>query len=474
MIARCSPILLLCLVSLASAQFGEAPKPQGDPKVSDKTAQWAKQRDAEHQKQFGKDENYFVRPGILANRKEKWVLLSAGATGMGPNDPIEFFTIPANSGKDYESLSVSYALPSDVHAALEYIGIKPGRTVNYRTHHYWPRGERLAIQFEWDEPGANPGDKPAARKVRAEELILDHRTKKPVPAAGLIFTGSYRFKNEETGKEMYAGDVSDSKSISSTYNEPSSVIDVPYQWVKSEVYGNLKANPAYRFAAGQSVIIRIEPMYRDGQSRLIDLVLKVSMPADKQGLENARYELTGADGKPAADGNTIAHVLAAFGKLTEKGYDPFVTVHVDGGMSLKSVVGFYKVLSELDSASGIRVDAPPAGHLYYRAFFPRQDWRERANRLGRPWELHLSTKDGKLAGQLVLRADEIDDNAGQGDLKFNVASAEELAKTLAEKSDRWSQTVLIFSPEDVKYGAMMDFVRPSLKTHDTMWVFLNP
>jgi hypothetical protein len=122
------------------------------------------------------------------------------------------------------------------------------------------------------------------------------------------------------------------------------------------------------------------------------------------------------------------------------------------------------------------VEAPVAGQFYYRAFLPRAEWRDREKRLGRPWELHISEKGGegkKVAGQLILPADRIDDNGGQGDLKFEVKSAEEMARTLAEKSDKFSQTVYVFAPEGMRYGDLLGFVREGMKTHDTMYVFVE-
>ena len=73
----------------------------------------------------------------------------------------------------------------------------------------------------------------------------------------------------------------------------------------------------------------------------------------------------------------------------------------------------------------------------------------------------------------MLPADDIDNNGGKGDLKFVVNSPEELAKTLKEKSDRWSQTVYIFATPEIKYGALLDFIRPAMKTHPGVYIFLQ-
>ena len=471
-----------CLASLVCLRGGaeifgpvggekRAEEKAGEPTLGEKTELAARQADAENQRRFGKDADYLLRPGLLANKKEKWVKLSGRATGISEHDPVEFFTIPMDSGKDYESMSVVFARPSDVHAALEFIGMKPGRPVNYARAQFWPKGERVSMTFEWEEPGKED----AARKARsaaAEELILDHRTKKAIPTLGLVFTGSYMITPEDGGKPMYGADVSDSRSIASDYNDPSTVLDVPHQWVKGQVYGALKPNPAYRFAAGQPVAVTLRPEKRENGARVVDLTLEAGPGAEK-GLARAAFGLSDAQGKAVVEKGTLAHVLAHFEKLAGEKRDPFVTVKVDGKLSLGEVRELFNLIRQMDRVEGIRVEAPPAGQLFYRAFFPEEEWRDRDKRLGRPWELHVNKKDGKLGGELILPADAIDDNQGRGDLKFAVGSAEEMAKVLAEKSDRWSRTVYVFVDGAVGYGELLGLIGPSMKTHETVYVFLK-
>ena len=184
-----------------------------------------------------------------------------------------------------------------------------------------------------------------------------------------------------------------------------------------------------------------------------------------------KYVLTDSAGKQVGKDDSLLGMLASFGEMAEAGQDPFVTLAVDDSGSLSSVQQVYAMLMKLDNEDGIRIDAPPEGHLFYKAFFPKDEWRDRKNRLGRPWELHLVEKDHKTAGTLILPADEIENNDGRGDLKWTVGSAEETAKTLAEKSNRFSQVVYVFAPGTMSYGELMSFIRPAMKTHQ-MYVFL--
>jgi hypothetical protein len=468
-------MVIVGIVLPACAQFdGPATRGPGDGSsaLANQTALAAKKVHEQNVTKYKDDANMLVLPGILANRREKWVRLLGRATGIGPKDPLEFFVIPHDSGKDYEALTVAFGKPSDVHQALLFIGMAPGRPVNYEKNQFWPKGERVLLTIEWEEAAAD-AKKPTARRVRVEDLVTDARTSKTLPKEGLVFTGSYWIQPENGGKPMYAADMSDSRSIASNYNERSTVLDVPWQWGQGEVYGSLKLSPDYHFAAGQPVQIMLEPEYKDGNKRVRELSLAVSMPAGKSGAQNAKYLLTDEKQKPAAEGDSLVHVLGAFGRIIEAGQDPFVTVQPDAQMTLRNVSELYALVQSMDKDGGIRVDAPPEGHLFYRAFFPKEDWRDRKKRLGRPWELHLGEQAGQVKGELILPADEIDNNGGAGDLKFKVSTAEEMAKVLVEKSDRWSQSVYIFAPPTMTYGAIMKFVRPSMKTHSTMYVFPN-
>jgi len=420
---------------------------------------------------YGKDARMLVRPGLLASRKDQTVRIWARATGISSDDPLEFILIPPDSGKDYEAAAVAFVKPSDVHAALEFIGMKPGRPVNYGKDQYWPKGERVVVHMEWEQQAADPpNERPQKMRARAEDLIVDVRTGKTLPREGFVFAGSFRITPAGADKPVYAADEMDSKSIISDFNDRSTVMDVPRQAPQSAVYGTQKWNARYKPLPGQPVQFVLEPEHKDGKLRVRDLTLRISMPAGGKNPQAGKYTLLDGQKQIGAD-DSLLTLLASFGQLTDAGQDPFVTVHVSDSLQLAAVQSVYAMLSKLDNESGIRIDAPPQGHLYYRAFFPKDEWRDRSKRLGRPWELHLVERSRKLAGTLILPADEIENNEGRGDLKWTVGSADEMAGILAEKSNKFSQTVYIFAPASMEYGALMGFIRPSMKTH-TMYVFL--
>jgi hypothetical protein len=456
----CVVLVVLLLSAMSQAQFGpDEPAAPKKPAV-DPAANLAKAAYEANLAQHKGDPNFFIRPGILADKKAKTVRLWGKATGIGPNDPVEFFAIPADSGKDYESLSVVFTKASEVQEGLEFIGMKPGRPVDFSQNHYWPKGERVKMTFEWDEPPASGHGAGTPVKAPAEELVLDMHSNKPLPAVGFIFTGSSN------------ADRLDAKAIAADYNEAASILDVPRQASKGAVYSTQQLNTGHRFMAGEPLQIVLEPLHKDLAPRVRDVKLSISIPPDAAP-QAGQYLLSGSDGKKLTEGDSLVHVLAAFGRMTEAGEDVFVTLEPAESNTLSSLEQVYALFGQMDTENGIRIESPLPGDLYYRAFFPNPAWRDRTKRLGRPWELHLVVKDRKVAGTLILPADEIDDNGGKGDLKFTIATAQELAKTLDEKSDKFSKTVYIFAPPSMTYGELMGFIGPSMKTHQA-YVFLPP
>lgn len=470
-------VAVLLWVSAVYSQFGPEPGVAAtgpSAAIADATAAAARAAYEQNQVTYRGNVDMLVRPGLLADRKQKWVKLWARATSVSASDPIEFFAIPLESGKDYESISVTFAKPSDVHAALEFLGMKGGRPVNFAENQFWPKGERVIMTFEWDQPAPadQPGRPPTAQKVHAEQLIVDSHSGATLPDQGFVFVGSYLLPPQEGGKPAYAADVIDSKAIASDYNNRATVLDIPRQAPQGAVYSSQKLNPAFRFTPGQPVTMMLRPERADGPPRVVDLDLYVSMPAGATGPQSAAYVLKDASGKAMGRRTTLVDLLASFEEVGEAKQDPFVTIHMDDAMTLASVRQVYQVLQVMDVPSGIRIEAAPPGNVYYRAFFPNEDWRDRTKRLGRPWEAHFVYREHQAAATLILPADEIDDNGGQGDLKFAVGSAQEMARVLAEKSGRFSQTVYIFAPGSMPYGALMSFVGPAMKTHPGMFVFL--
>jgi hypothetical protein len=54
---------------------------------------------------------------------------------------------------------------------------------------------------------------------------------------------------------------------------------------------------------------------------------------------------------------------------------------------------------------------------------------------------------------------------------WTVGGADQTARILAEKSNKFSSVVYVFPPATLKYGELMSFIRPAMKTH-AVYVFM--
>lgn len=402
------------------------------------------------------DADMLVLPGLLADRIRKQVLLQAEATGLKGGEIAEFFLIAENSGHDYESLAVSFAGPGDVHKALIFIGMQAGRPVNGDKLQFQPKGERVLMTF------ARHDTKDRAGPVRVEKMILDKQNNKSMRETGLVFTGSIMIDSvENPGTKVYAADIYGPKSIASNYNERKSVLDVPRQAPQSAVYNSQLVDPDFALPANCLLQVVIEPEYKDGKKRVMDIFLDMNVKLDNMVFHmlGETFELNG--------------VLEKFTSLLEKGHDPFVTLRFDDKLTLKTVREFCAVLSAMETEEGIRVEPPLAGHLYYKAFLPDEEFRNRAGRTAQPWELRLSVKAAGIAGILTQIEQVWTDDKIQPDLKitdYEVAGPKELRDKL-DKIGPGLPVIIVYAPPAVTHGQLIRFLAPVLPTHGTIHVF---
>ena len=127
--------VLLC-ITLGSHPLQSAaeltPPQDADPHESARLihAQRARQQYAQHKERYADDTAVWVAPGVIARREPPQVEIWAEATGLTENEPVEFILIAPKSGHDYEAIAVAHALPSDIHEALEFIGLPAGAPFN--------------------------------------------------------------------------------------------------------------------------------------------------------------------------------------------------------------------------------------------------------------------------------------------------------------------------------------------------------
>ena len=162
---------LVALSTVALGQFGGGPEDAPDGYGgSPKRAAEAALFDQSNRTKHGNDEKMLVLPGLLANKDKQSVHILAEATGLEADTVIEFLLIDQTCGRGYESLLWSFAKPSDVHRALEFIGMRPGTPFHPEALQFWPKGERVVATVVPSE------ERTDAMPMRLEKLIFDKET----------------------------------------------------------------------------------------------------------------------------------------------------------------------------------------------------------------------------------------------------------------------------------------------------------
>ena len=111
------------------------PQPQG--------AKKAAERYVANQKKYADNEDVLVLPGLVAKRQEGRVEILIESTGVTSGDATEFLVVYTESSHGYETLFWSHAKPSDIHRALEFIGLRAGGASNPAALRFWSKGARI-------------------------------------------------------------------------------------------------------------------------------------------------------------------------------------------------------------------------------------------------------------------------------------------------------------------------------------------
>lgn len=99
---------------------------------------------------------------------------------------LEFVANTPGGSKAYESLLTLETSGAGFNLALILIGCDQSRSIRPRRHFdpETPQGDPLEIWVDWDDGGR-------ARRVRAEDLLWDHRKGASLPRGPWVYTGSF-------------------------------------------------------------------------------------------------------------------------------------------------------------------------------------------------------------------------------------------------------------------------------------------
>lgn len=151
---------------------------------------------------------------------------------------MEYLAV-SKGGKEYESILILDATPEDIYNALFKLGVKKGHPTRFDADTEKmlpPAGGPVRLFVEWKKAGKT-------KKIRAEDLIYNTKTKKKMANVEWLFVGSVMgFFDPESDNEVLKAKVT--KSLISFHDGDDSVIlqhpepvpadDVPYR-VNSKV-----------------------------------------------------------------------------------------------------------------------------------------------------------------------------------------------------------------------------------------------
>lgn len=401
-------------------------------------------RFAENKLTFAGDTRYFAARGVVADKHARTVTLDAFTTDIEPGDIAEFFLITENSGHGYEALLTTFAASDAICRAIEFIGVPRGRSVNYDTLIFWPKGERLYAT-------AAIGDAPP---VSLESLMTFEETGQLVEKNGFIYVGDRR--NDEG---VFIGDAYGPGSVISSYNEPITVLDIPRKAEQSEVYEKHRVSTNMVSEADVWTQVVLVPEQRTAKSpiRVHDMTVLFSPEG---------VSLNGGEMISFANG------IATLRALIASQQDVYVTLQWADTLSLSEIYDCCRMLALLDVDAGIRVEPPEPGDPYYRAFTPEARWRERENRFSQPCELRFDAAGG--ATVVAIKERWIDDAIKPELLIEEIPdmTSKTLLRVIQEKKADLP-VLLVFAPGSLTYGQIRPYFQAITGTHPNIHVFVD-
>jgi hypothetical protein len=448
------PLLAVCLLAAVCRAVPEEIDPIRAANLA-KTADWFASLEAA----AATNQNWTLLPRMLVDLEKKEIVFKAEATGLKPNEIVEFFLIGERSGNAYEATAVALAEPADIAKAIQMLGLPAGRHTDMSALRFWPEGERVHMYFN---------------EHHAADLLLDKRTATTSARSGFVFTASHT--TEQDGETVLSAQVSPPFSIAANYNEPRSILDVPFKAPQSAVYSEQVQNPDIRFEPGQLLTVRIVPERVDGSRRM----QRSKLTATHAGLAhplpaaNLRFTLHGIDDGTTHLENAPLDVFFAFIRnAVQTNRDPFLEAHFGPDLPVSHARALAQIIDSMEKKDGLRVLPPPEGSLFFLAFSPHEENRHRDNRIGHPWELHLSHTDAPVLVQIT-------EEWIQGEIRPDI-SIENITITdpagLGERMEELRpgvKAVFIYAPQDMRVGQIMELARHFQKTHPLIHVFMEP
>lgn len=210
-----------------------------------------------------------------------------GQVNMARGGPIELLAcLPW--GKTHESVLTLDVVPMDLQVALLLLGLLPGRNpaVHYPADSpaaRRPPGDPVLVSVQWPLPPAE-GEAPKVQTVRAESLLLNVQTEKPLARAKWVFLGS-RLNNGRFGADVDG-------TLITTYHDPLSILELADETANDDIYYNV--NEALCPPVGTAVTLIIHAPLPEPEQPPEGEVRKEVFPTPQKETRDAQVDRNGA------------------------------------------------------------------------------------------------------------------------------------------------------------------------------------
>ena len=204
-----------------------------------------------------------AKPALVVDKDKRTVTIDAKIAPRIINDPrykredgkpyplevIASYPFPKGQ-KAHETVVTIDVKPTDVHKALESLGLKPGKPVAGESKEA-PQGPEVKIYLEL------PSDKDKPKRVPIERVLIDPKTNKPMPKVQWRFTGSVmKQPDPDKDEKVYAADLTG--TLISIFPVTNETVFQTNLTMKEEKYVKLETNAKLLPKEGTAVKLILE------------------------------------------------------------------------------------------------------------------------------------------------------------------------------------------------------------------------
>lgn len=381
-----------------------------------------------------------VSPTCLYSVAEKTVYLLTEMTGVGAGYETEFIILGPLSDRAYEALAMAWDAPSVVSKAVEALGVNPGVAADPLRGLAMAQGERFTVSV------CRLNDAQPTFHPLADFLIDEYST----PAQNLLGRGFPFVGGRDFDDLMPA-------SIMAAYTEKASTFGLPYHAEKGVAYGHFRAKTSE--PAGSPAVFALQWQ---------------ALPEGQPRVHHAEVCVT------AADLNAPDALLERLKGFCDDPRDIFLNVSFEESLTVGSVAPLAKLILALEASGGFTLAPPKGGYLPLRAFAPREQWRNRSERVFQPWEVEFELADSKTPAKATL-AQILEDWTVEGNdpaltRKCYPGVTPETIVNVMKQVDVNNGNIYVaffYCPPDLTIKDLMPYARALAKPCPTQWVFLE-